>query len=181
MIFQDNGGQTFYVQPTTLKVMKGAEVMDEKKFDEAYQFLTSSNSNPINLDRYKKNYVNKIMTDIGTYINEEFDFIPVASLVILEFPKNKKRDYDILEYGLSVFSNTDNYITFSSFFIDNNGMSYRPSVIPYDNWTSKIYRSSYHRRLKQHKITRWSIISRIMEIAISLTKGLGILHKTYLY
>ncbi|MGK0323331.1 MAG: hypothetical protein ACJAR4_001367, partial [Psychroserpens sp.] len=102
MIFQDNGGQTFYVQPTTLKVMKGAEVMDEKKFDEAYQFLTSSNSNPINLDRYKKNYVNKIMTDIGTYINEEFDFIPVASLVILEFPKNKKRDYDILENGLRV-------------------------------------------------------------------------------
>jgi hypothetical protein len=97
MAFQDNGGQTFYAQPTTLKVMKGADVMDEKKFDEAFKFLTSSNSNTINLDRYEKNNVNKIMTDIGTYINEEFGFIPVVSNITIEFPKNKKRKYDILE------------------------------------------------------------------------------------
>jgi hypothetical protein len=97
MAFQDNGGQTFYAQPTNLKVMKGATTIDEKNFDEEFQFLTSSNSNTINLDRYEKNNVNKIMKDIGTYINEEFGFIPVASSVTIEFPKNKKREYDILE------------------------------------------------------------------------------------
>ena len=97
MAFQDNGGQTFYAQPTNLKVMKGATVIDEKNFDEEFQFLTSSNSNTINLDRYEKNNVKKIMTDIGTYINEEFGFIPVASTITIEFPKNKKREYDVLE------------------------------------------------------------------------------------
>jgi uncharacterized protein (DUF2164 family) len=97
MVFQDNGGQTFYAQPTNLKVMKGATVIDEKNFDEEYQFLTSSNSNTINLERYEKNNVKKIMKDIGTYINEEFGFIPVASTITIEFPKNKKREYDILE------------------------------------------------------------------------------------
>ena len=97
MIFQDNGGQTFYSQPTQLKVMKGADVIDEKSFDDEFQFLTSSSSNTINLDRYEKNNVNKIMTNITKYINEEFGFIPVAKSITIEFPKNRKREYDVLE------------------------------------------------------------------------------------
>lgn len=97
MVFQDNGGQTFYSQPTNLKVMKGAEVIDEKNFDDEFQFLTSSSSNTINLERYEKNNVNKIMTNIGKYINEEFGYIPVASSIKIEFPKNKNREYDALE------------------------------------------------------------------------------------
>ncbi len=97
MVFQDNGGQTFYSQPTSLKVMKGAEALDEKNFDEEFKFLTASSSNTINLDRYEKNNVNKIMSEIQKYINEEFGFIPVASSIKILFPKNKKRQYDILE------------------------------------------------------------------------------------
>lgn len=97
MVFQDNGGQTFYSQLTNLKVMKGADVIDEKDFDEDFRFLTSSSSNTINLDRYEKNNVIKIMTNINTYINEEFGFIPIASSIKIEFPKNKNREYDALE------------------------------------------------------------------------------------
>ena len=97
MIFQDNGGQTFYSQPTDLKVMKGAEIIANKKFDDEFQFLTSSSSNTINLDRYEKDNVNKIMVNISKYINEEFGFIPVASSIKIEFPKNKNREYDALE------------------------------------------------------------------------------------
>ncbi len=97
MAFQDNGGQTFYMQPTNFKVMKGATVIDEKNFDDEFQFLTSSGSNTINLERYEKNNVKKIMQNIENYINEEFGFIPVASSVTIEFPKNNKREYDILE------------------------------------------------------------------------------------
>jgi len=37
------------------------------------------------------------MLDIDTYINEEFGFIPIASSITIEFPKNKKREYDVLE------------------------------------------------------------------------------------
>lgn len=54
MKFQDNAGQTFYSQPTNLKVMKGAELIDEKTFDDEFKFLTSSSSNTINLERYEK-------------------------------------------------------------------------------------------------------------------------------
>jgi len=97
MVFQDNGGQTFYSQPTELKVMRGAETIDVKTFDEAFQFLTSSSSNTINFDRYEKTNVNKIMKNIGIYINEEFGFIPIPSTIKILFPKNKKRDYDVLE------------------------------------------------------------------------------------
>lgn len=97
MAFQDNGGQTFYMQPTNVKVMKGATIIDDKNFDDEFQFLTSSGSNTINLERYEKNNVKKIMQDIENYINEEFGFIPVASSVTIEFPKNNKREYDILE------------------------------------------------------------------------------------
>ncbi|WP_353777729.1 hypothetical protein [Winogradskyella sp. 3972H.M.0a.05] len=97
MVFQDNGGQTFYSQPTSLKVLKGAETIAEKNFDEEFKFLTSSSSNTINLDRYEKNNVNKIMKEISQYINEEFGYIPVASSIKIEYPKNRKREYDILE------------------------------------------------------------------------------------
>ena len=97
MVFQDNGGQTFYSQPTTLKVMKGSAVINEKTFDNEFQFLTSSSSNTINLDRHEKNNVNKIMRNISTYINEEFGHIPVASNIMIEYPKNKDREYDALE------------------------------------------------------------------------------------
>ena len=97
MVFQDNGGQTFYSQPTTLKVMKGSAVINEKTFDNEFQFLTSSSSNTINLDRHGKNNVNKIMRNISTYINEEFGHIPVASNIMIEYPKNKDREYDALE------------------------------------------------------------------------------------
>ncbi len=97
MVFQDNGGQTFYSQPTQLKVMQGTKLINEKTFDDEFQFLTSSSSNTINLDRYEKNNVNKIMRTISEYINEEYGFIPVASSIEILFPKNKKRDYDVLE------------------------------------------------------------------------------------
>lgn len=97
MEFQTNGGQTFYSQPTKLTVMNGATVIDEKTFDEEFKFLTSSSSNTINLDRYEKNNVNKIMSEINDYINNQFGYVPVSSSIKIAYPKNKKRDYDILE------------------------------------------------------------------------------------
>jgi hypothetical protein len=97
MVFQDNAGQTFYSQPTTLKVMKGVEQINEKVFDNEFEFLTSSSSNTINLERYEKDNVKKIMRNINTYINDEFGYIPVSKTIMIEYPKNKKREYDNLE------------------------------------------------------------------------------------
>ncbi len=97
MVFQDNAGQTFYSQPTNLKVMHGATLINEKNFDEEFQFLTSSSSNTINLDSYEKSNVNKIMANITKYINEEFGYIPFSTSIRIEYPKNKDRVYDALE------------------------------------------------------------------------------------
>ncbi len=97
MKFQDNAGQTFYSQPTTLKVIKGANVIDEKTFDDEFKYLTSSSSNTINLERYEKDNVNKIMREISAYINQEFGYEPVVRSITIEYPKNKKREYDNLE------------------------------------------------------------------------------------
>ncbi|MGJ8592386.1 MAG: hypothetical protein ACSHXF_07555 [Aquaticitalea sp.] len=97
MNFQDNAGQTFYNQPTTLTVIQGTNVINEKKFDTESKFLTSSSSNTINLESYEKANVNKILREINQYINEEYGHIPVASSITIEFPKNKGREYDALE------------------------------------------------------------------------------------
>ncbi len=97
MQFQDNAGQTFYSQPTNVKVLKGAETIDEKNFDDKFQFLTSSSSNTINLDRHEKSNVKKIMGNINNYLNEEFGYIPFPTVIQIEYPKNKGREYDALE------------------------------------------------------------------------------------
>ncbi|KAA1247165.1 hypothetical protein [Aquimarina sp. RZ0] len=97
MVFQDNGGQTFYNQPTNLKVLQGMEVIHEKKFDEGFQFLTATSSNTINFDYYEKNNVLKIMKNMSIYINEQFGYTPIPSTIKIEYPKNKKRKYDVLE------------------------------------------------------------------------------------
>ncbi|KGL64088.1 hypothetical protein [Polaribacter sp. Hel1_85] len=97
MVFQDNGGQTYYNQPTSLKVIYGADIIDEKKFDDKFKFLTSTSSNSINLDRHEKNNVKKNIRNIENYMNEEFGFTPVSSSIYIQYPKNKKREYDVLE------------------------------------------------------------------------------------
>ncbi len=97
MLFEDNGGQTFYSQPTNMKLMKGSQIIDDHNFDSEFKYLTSSSSNSINLDRYEKENVNKIMKNVTSYLNEEFGYIPLASTIAVEYPKNKKREYDALE------------------------------------------------------------------------------------
>lgn len=97
MAFQDNGGQTYYNQPTNLKIMKGNEVIEEKVFDEDFQLLTTSSSNTIDLNRYEKSNVNKTMRNIEDYINQEYGYTPIASSIVIEYPKNKNREYDALE------------------------------------------------------------------------------------
>ncbi len=97
MLFEDNGGQTFYSQPTNVKVMKGTQILSEYNVDDEFKYLASSSSNNINMDRYEKENVNKIMKDVTNLLNEEFGYIPQASTIAIEYPKNKKREFDALE------------------------------------------------------------------------------------
>ena len=97
MNFQENGGQTFYSQPTQLQVLENGTPIHEKTFNEESKFLTSSSSNTIDLNRYEKKNVMKLISEIETYINDQFGYKPVASTIEIGYPKNKKREFDQLE------------------------------------------------------------------------------------
>ena len=97
MNFQENGGQTFYSQPTQLQVLENGTPIHEKTFNEESKFLTSSSSNTIDLNRYEKKNVMKLISEIETYINDQFGYKPVASSIEIGYPKNKKREFDQLE------------------------------------------------------------------------------------
>ncbi|WP_412986322.1 hypothetical protein [Pontimicrobium sp. IMCC45349] len=97
MNFQDNGGQTFYSQPTKLQVIENGAPIDEKTFHDESKFLTSSTSNTIDLNRYEKKNVMKLIKEIEAYINEQYGYKPVAASIEIGHPKNKKREYDQLE------------------------------------------------------------------------------------
>lgn len=168
MNFQDNAGQTFYSQPTTLKVMKGATMIDDKKFDDESKFLTSSSSNTINLDSYEKSNVNKIMATITKYINEEFGLIPVASSIVIEFPKNKGRDYDALENAkikaLSAYRKLNkNASTETRERAKSELMAVR------DVWKSELKRIDYNdKRAEMNKDIARIIFFNLMRVDISL-------------
>ncbi len=97
MEFQENAGQTFFKQPAKLTVMVSGQVQEEKMFGEESKFLTSSSTNTINLNRYEKDNVKKTLTDIEAYINDIYGYTPTQKTIVIEFPKNRKREYDQLE------------------------------------------------------------------------------------
>jgi len=97
MTFQDNGGQTFYSQPFNIKVFKAADQLYDETFGDEFQFLSSSASNTINLDRYEKQNVNKIIEQINNEINKKYGYTAFPNEIVIEYPKNKDREYDALE------------------------------------------------------------------------------------
>lgn len=94
--FQDNAGQSFVNQPTTLIVkVNGQEKINQKFFTE-YKFLSSVPTNNINKSLEEKNHLKKVMTFVNQYLNDEFGYQAVKRTVKLEKVKNKG-DYDDLE------------------------------------------------------------------------------------
>lgn len=97
MEFQENAGQTFFTQPSKLTVIAKGETIGEQTFGEESKFLSSTSSNRIDLNRYEKANVKKVLAEIQQYINTTYGYTPIANTIKIEFPKNKKREYDQLE------------------------------------------------------------------------------------
>lgn len=94
--FQDNAGQTFANQPTTLVVkVNGAEKINTKFFTE-FKFVSSSPSNNINKSLEEKNHLNKVVAFINQYLNDNYGFQSIKKTVKLDKVKNKG-EYDDLE------------------------------------------------------------------------------------
>lgn len=168
MNFIDNAGQTFYSQPTTLKVMQGATIIDEKTFDNESKFLTSSSSNTINLDSYEKSNVNKIMASITKYINEEFGKIPVATSIVIEYPKNKGREYDALENAKIKALSAYRKMTKDAS-TDTRERAKSELMAVRDTWKSELKRVNYaDKKADMNKDIARMIFYNLMRVDISL-------------
>jgi hypothetical protein len=94
--FQDNAGQTFADQPTTLIVKEnGVEKMNTKFFQE-FKLISSSPSNNINKPLEEKNHLNKVVDFLNQYLNDNYGFQSINRTVKLDKVKNKGQ-YDDLE------------------------------------------------------------------------------------
>jgi hypothetical protein len=94
--FQDNAGQTFANQPTTLVVKVNGVEKIKTKFFEEFKFVSSSPSNNINKSLEEKNHLNKVVAFLNQFLNDNFGFQSIKKTVKLDKVKNKG-EYDDLE------------------------------------------------------------------------------------
>lgn len=94
--FQDNAGQTFANQPTTLVVKVNGIEKIKTKFFEEFKFVSSSPSNNINKSLEEKNHLNKVVAFLNQFLNDNFGFQSIKKTVKLDKVKNKG-EYDDLE------------------------------------------------------------------------------------
>jgi septum formation inhibitor MinC len=94
--FQDNSGQSYANQPTTLVVKQNGEEKINKTFFQDYEYISSSPTNNINKATVEQVNVKKVMAFINSYLNETFAFQSLKNTVKLQSVKNKGQ-YDDLE------------------------------------------------------------------------------------
>ncbi|UPZ13493.1 hypothetical protein [Flavobacterium humidisoli] len=94
--FQDNSGQTYANQPTTLIVKQNGQEKINKTFFQEYKYISSSPTNNINKPREEQQHLKKVIAFINDYLAENFAFKNVKYSVKLQSVKNKGQ-YDDLE------------------------------------------------------------------------------------
>lgn len=94
--FQDNAGQTFASQPTTLVIKENGLEKTNKTFFQDFNFVASSPTNNINKPQEERNHLNKVISYINHYLDEMFAFHTIKKSIKLQNVKNKG-EYDDLE------------------------------------------------------------------------------------
>ena len=94
--FQDNSGQTYANQPTTLIVKQNGQEKINKIFFQEYKYISSSPTNNINKPYEEQQHLKKVVAFINDYLNETFAFKTIRYSVRLQSVKNKGQ-YDDLE------------------------------------------------------------------------------------
>lgn len=103
--FQDNAGQTFAKQPTTLKVKVNGVEKTNTAFFQDFQFVSSSPSNNINKPLTEKNFLAEVLKTVNTYLNDNYGYQTYKSQVKILSVKNKGK-YDDLEKA-SIYISTN--------------------------------------------------------------------------
>ncbi|MFH6994592.1 hypothetical protein [Flavobacterium sp. FlaQc-48] len=94
--FQDNSGQTYANQPTTLIVKQNGQEKINKTFFQEYKYISSSPTNNINKPYEEQMHLKKVVAFINEYLNQTFAFKTIKYSVKLQSVKNKGQ-YDDLE------------------------------------------------------------------------------------
>lgn len=96
MNFQDNAGQTFANQPTKVIVkVNGVEKLNNSFFQE-FKLLSTSPSNNLNKPLEEKYYLNKVIAQINTFLDDNFGIRWINPSMKISSVKNKGK-YDDLE------------------------------------------------------------------------------------
>lgn len=164
MEFQENGGQTFYKQPTKLTVIAQGTTIAEEMFGDESKFLTSSSSNTINLNRYEKENVNKTLSTIENYINEMYGYTPIQKKITIEFPKNRKREYDGLEQAKIKAVSAFRKLTENAS-MDRRKMAKEELIKVEDMWLAELEKVDYRDKKATYNATiAKSIFFNLLEI-----------------
>ncbi len=103
--FQDNAGQTYANQPTKLIIkVDGQEKLNESLFNE-FQFVSSSSTDNINKVNEEKNFLQKTIRNLNTYINDYFGIQKINKDVTIETVKNKGNYNDLEKANIYVTTN----------------------------------------------------------------------------
>lgn len=94
--FQDNSGQTYANQPTTIIVKIDGQEKINSSFFQEFNYLASAPTNNINKAQEEQAHLKKVIAFVNTYLDETFAFIPAKGIVKLQSVKNKGQ-YDELE------------------------------------------------------------------------------------
>jgi hypothetical protein len=96
MNFQDTAGQTFANQPTKVIVkVNGVEKLNNSFFQE-FKLLSTSPSNNLNKPLEEKYYLNKVIAQINTFLDDNFGIRWINPTIKISTVKNKGK-YDDLE------------------------------------------------------------------------------------
>ncbi|MGY0392133.1 hypothetical protein ACW5R3_06235 [Bizionia sp. KMM 8389] len=95
--FQDNAGQSYANQPTHIVVnLDGVLDFKTALFTE-FELISNYPTNNINKNREEKLYLDKVVKQINTLLNERYGYINHRKSMYLEVVKNRKNTYDELE------------------------------------------------------------------------------------
>lgn len=96
MNFQDNAGQTFANQPTKVVVKVNGVEKNNTTFFQEYKLLSTSPSNNLNKPLEEKYFLNKVIAQINTFLDENYGIRWINPSIKISTVKNKGK-YDDLE------------------------------------------------------------------------------------
>jgi hypothetical protein len=167
--FQDNAGQTFANQPTRLIVKVNGAEKTNISFFEKFEFISSSPTSNINKSQEERNYLNKVMTYLNKYLNEQYGYVSVKETVKIEYVKNKGDYDDLAKAHIYITTNLRKLSSSSDADVRDAAIANMQKAI--DIWNSTLAKVDYKdsKALYNAKIARF-IYFNLIKVSLILNK-----------